>query len=369
MNGLARLASAAAFVGLVSQACGRIEESDVETTQSALGAFGATWTDMTGTADDGPALAIGPSLTAYALRSSNGGHGGAGGDPPNFVTNQNGAGNWTGSWAALSSVGQDFVSRPSATAFAGVTTGSLSGKLAIVAMQPGNQYVLTIRDQTGIVVEQNWIPVPGGIFTSAPAIAFIPPNSPAGPTATLVLAGRATEDDKRIWVATNTLQTIGGLLVYDNTKWTGFSPVFTKTFVGAPALAYAYPPGVGSPTLVLAARDSAGQFWTSKFIGSSWTDWAAVGNGLFFDGPALAVGNNSAIREITIYGRGTDSRMYWSTQLSGGVVGFTAFSDNQFIGSPQAIGQPGAGSNFHSLVTVTGIRIGNHPFSNKANSP
>jgi hypothetical protein len=363
MNGITRLASAAAFVGLVSQGCGRMEDSDVETTQSALGSFGATWTDMMGTANDGPALAIGPSLTAYALVGSS--------SPRQiFVTNQNGAGNWTGSWAALSSAGEDFASRPSATGFAGVLTGSLSTKLAIVAMRPSGEYALTIRDQTGVVVEQNWIGVPNGTFSSAPAIAFIPPNSANGPVATLVLAGRATTNDSRIWIATNTLHNYGSGFVYENTKWSGFSPVFSKTFAGPPALAYAYPTGAGSLTLVLAARDSAGQFWVSKFFGSSWTDWAPVANGLFFDGPALSVGNSNAIREITIYGRGTDNKMYWSTQLSGGAVGFTAISNDLFLGSPQAIGQPGAGTlGSRSLATVTAIKSGNHPYSNKANSP
>jgi hypothetical protein len=361
MNGISRVGSIVAVVSIAALGCAA-EESDIETEQSALVSFGS-WTSMTSPVlDDGPALAFGPSLTAYGLKSVG---------KQIFVTNQNGAGNWTGSWSQLSNSGAAFATRPSATAFPGVTTGSLAGKFAIVAMRDdgSKQYFLTIRDQTGTVVEQDWIAVPGGIFASAPAITFVPPSPPNGPSATLVLAGRGT--DARIWVATNSLRNLGAGFVYENNRWGGFHPVPDqngKQFTGSPAITYAVPAGSSSTVLILAARDFIdGSFYSSKFNGTSWSAWVQVANGTFIDGPALGTGFVNNNGETTIFGTGMDSHIYYSTQLSGGAAGFTAIGTETFVGSPQAVGTQVLTN--HGKVWVAGIKSGGSSFSNAALSP
>jgi len=264
-----------------------------------------------------------------------------------------------------------FATRPSATGFPGITSGGLAGKLAVVAMaNSDSHYWLTIRDQDGGGVEQNWIQVPFGVFLSAPGIAFIKNFAAIGPSKTLVLVGRGT--DSKIWFATNTLRVPpgGSSIAYENSRWSGFQPIKTKTFVGAPAITYGFARGNFEPMLMVAARDSNGHFWSTKsFDAVNWSDWVEVPFGTFFDGPALGTGVSGNMQpEVTIFGRGLDNKVYVSAWPTTGVGGFSAITNATFIGSPQAsCGFTNDAS--HGRVFVSAIQSGGAAFSNKANSP
>jgi hypothetical protein len=354
MNRFVRIASIAVFVGLASQGCGQ-EEDDIETTQSALVGFGA-WTNLpNGLTYDAPALANGDGLTAFGL----------GTDMNIYVTKQTGTypnEQWTGAWGQLS--GGAFATRPSAAAFES-TPGSLAQRFAIVAMRDDGMYYLTIRDQTGTINDKEWTAVPNGWFIGAPSLIYIPPDPDNVPSHTLVLAGLGT--DHVVYYAKNTLTKTASTYSYNHANWTGWQPIQNRQFTGAPAMTFACPANTLQPTMMIAARDSTGYFWSSKWNGSSWSDWTFVQQGQFFDGPAMATGCSDSFRETIIYGKGLDYRIYWSKQLSSGPNGFTAIGSDTFIGSPQAVGQKLLTNQ--GRVHVAGTKSGGATYSNKSLSP
>jgi len=357
MNRLIRMASVAALVGITSLGCGEVPD-EITSTQSALGSFG-TWKTMTGKSFlDTPALANGSTLTAYGWDGSQ-----------IWVSNQNASGQWTGNWTQLSNPGGAFNTRASAAAFDVPPGTSLFGRFAIVARRSDTKYYLTIRDQTGTIVDQQWTAVGTGLFKSAPSLIMIPTTSRNAPVGTLVLAGQGTDD--RVWIATNTLtRGPGGNYIYNHANWTGFNfhPEVTRFFDNPPAMTFACPVNTAQPTMYIGSKDAVGRFFTTKFNGSSWSNWTEVHNGLFAAGPALATGCGDSFNETVIYGRGTDSNIYWSTEPQGGPQVFTPISaPNIFVGAPMAVGQrkftTHGASNVAALRNTDSIGLSNQALS------
>jgi hypothetical protein len=71
--------------------------------------------------------------------------------------------------------------------------------------------------------------------------------------------------------------------------------------------------------------------------GSNWLSWQDVPNGTFASGPALAaVSHGEFGSEVTLYGRGLDSRMLVSNQVPTG--SFSVIGSQTFDGAPYAMG-------------------------------
>jgi hypothetical protein len=324
----AGLAASLLVIGITVQGCGEVGDGEsIETRQSALGQFGLWLIAPGGAFQEPPALAKGPSgtLAAFGWRS----------DSQVWVTSQNTSRQWTGTWTQVSNSGGAFTSKPSAVAF-DVPSGSLVGRFAIVARRSDNQYYITIRDQNGGGIVQNWSAIPGATFSSSPAITFIPSRSGREPKGTLVLTGRRA--DNRIWESRNKL---GAGDVYFHQAWSAWTQIGTQTFVGSPAISYGCSAGtVGFYSIYVAGRLSDGTFYWNSFDGTSWGTWLVAHDGTFSDGPALASRTTcDVLAETTIFGRGLDNRIWYSTELSAGGGGFFQIPSRRMFGTPTAVGQ------------------------------
>jgi len=341
----------AALAGI--SACGVQDGNDeTELKQGALGAFGG-WALVPGgggAVNDAPAIAQTGTTTLTLF--------GRGFDDQIYETNKLSSGQWMGFWRFVTNNGPTFTSRPAAAGLA-VTGGQLGNMFAIVARRSDKKYYIKIQDQTGGAVLMDWNVFPKtALFDSAPAVAFIPNNAPAGPKNSLVLAGLGT--DGLFYTSTNTL--VGGSNgTYGHANWTPVSPVLGQTFSSAPALTVSCVAGSGM-SIIIAGKTAAGIYRWSKFNGTSWSAWTSLANGIFVSDPALAQGCGVFSRETTIYGRGEDSRMYVSTEIVGQPPSLNVIGTKLFSGNPTATG-------FGTIAHVVGNDSSSATFENSASSP
>jgi hypothetical protein len=362
-------------------------DDQAETMQSALGSFGSWKFASQGSYGtflnslSAPALARGTGsalLVAFGRDTGPRSDGIPGGGI--FVSRQNTSGNWSSFWRELDPSGSvPFTSGPSA-ALLDVPLGPLVSHYAVVARRADNRFYLTIRNNNGGGIVQQWSPLPGGLFAqsfSAPAVTFIPNNSTIGPQRTIVVAGLG--DDGVVYWATNKLASDYS---YHHEAWTGFNALPggnppNQTFVGSPSITFACQtldilngPPRSSLALAIMASDPNGRrtFFSRTFTGNSWTGWSQVQNGTFHDGPALAAPPSCGSRpETAVFGRGEDDQIWVTPKLSG-ATGFAPLpapappNPPEFAASPTAVGTA-------TLANVAALTPSGEMVTNAATAP
>lgn len=334
-------------------------EEGNESRQAALGTFGL-WQSLGsgGGSQDAPAIA---KVGTVAMQAFGFGVDGVSGQSGQIINSYEVAGGGWSPWTELSNNGGPFRERPAAVGL-GVTAGPLLNCFALIGRRTDNRYYARIQNSAGVVLE-DWAPIGSGIYTSAPAVAFVPRASLTSPRNAIVVVGLGT--DGHFWQSINRLTASQTYLVGN---WSGPSNVFPEQlFDSPPALTYAYPQVADAPSLAVVGRIGGGTFRASWFNGASWSGWTSL-NGQFTSGPAIA----GTIGEITVYGvSSADTRMYVSTPAPGAPGGVSLIGAATFFsGTPTATGF--LGRSYVSANQAAGGGSGTgpiSPFINSASSP
>jgi hypothetical protein len=305
--------------------CGDPDES-VETVRGALT---LTWQDFAFRPMNSPVLfQDGPALARPAVQGAVMTGFGWGTDGQLYWSTQTNDGAWGVNGAVWSTIPGGFTSRPAAVGF-NVSSGPLVNGIAVVVRGNDNAYYLRIQDPLGNVT-LGWTQIPFGIFSSAPAITFVPASSMTQPKNAIVVAGLGT--DGKIYFNRNTL---GAGNTFSNSNWVGWVQIQPNfSFTTAPSLAYMYPRVAGFSSLALVAGQSGPGttvFRFSRFNGSSWGAWTTM-NGAFVNGtgPTVAAGDGGEFGpEVTTWGHATDHRLWVSTHVSSGNVNWSPMDTSQ----------------------------------------
>jgi hypothetical protein len=286
-----------------------------------------------------------------------------------WTTAQNQSGQWTTNWTPLP--GGAFTSRP-AVALLDVGSGPFRDHFAIAAMRSDGHYYVRIQNQTGSDVIKDWTPVGFHDYwgqwhdlswTTAPAIAFVPASSWTSGFARLVIAGATTQgqlDVRNDWFVNSNVDNGE----YEELPWDQGPAPLTDS---APALTFVPPRGAGQPYLILGwgVEDSRGIWfkasWLNPASGGQWQATLNFTNGIFSSGPAFGQGwQANSGREVTLYGRGLDSRIWVTNQLANG--GFSPIGTQTFGSNVSAVGI------YPHTVYVSAL-INGVPFTSRAYSP
>ena len=273
-----RIARAAALVAVYAPiACVNSNQEGVETTKAALGTFN-TWQNLaTPKGQDGAPTIAQVNDTQIAFSAS----GPLGASALTvFWTSRTVGGNWS-PWLGLVSSTADFKERPAAVAFDVPTTSPLAGTIALVGRKTNNTYYVRIQSAAcSTCIVQSWHPI-GGIWTTPPAVAFIPANATTGPRNTLVVVGRGL--NSRYWYMQNTLTAQNG---YSPSNWTSPIQAFgPQTFDSAPAMTYAA--DTPNMSLIVAGITGSTMLFNSN-NGVYFQSWQ-TSDGAFLSGPAPAL--------------------------------------------------------------------------------
>jgi len=326
-------------------------EEGIETARSALT---TNWQDVFHPLNNPVQFQDGPALARPAGAATNTGFG-WGTDGQMYWSTQANDGGWGVNGATWQTIPGGFSSRPAAVGFN--VTGPLANKIALVVRGGDNAFWLRIVDQLGNVT-LGWTQIPSGIFSSAPAITFVPASSSSQPKNAIVVAGLGT--DGKIYFNRNTLAAGN---TFSNSNWTGWVQIQPSfSFTTAPSLAYLYPRVAGFFSLAIVAGQSGPGttvFRFSQFNGSTWTAWTTM-NASFVNGtgPSVAAGDGGEFGpEITTWGHGTDHRLWVSTHISSGNVGWVpmdtahtpSIRESPFAFGVGSIVHVGFGTQFNGL--------------------